>query len=97
MVVPSEEFCGHHGLPNWAICVKSRHHERSSLCSADSEFGQHGGRLANPVTLCGGHGVFFVAASGQIRIAANNSPDLFGIWIPNELPASPPGGSAKPV
>jgi hypothetical protein len=28
-------------------------------------------RLANPVTLCDGHGVFFVAASGQIRMAAN--------------------------
>jgi len=36
MVVPSEEFCGHHGLPNWAICVRSRHHERSILWSADS-------------------------------------------------------------
>ena len=28
-------------------------------------------RLANPVTLCGGHGAFFVAASGQIRKAAD--------------------------
>ena len=28
-------------------------------------------RLANPVTLCDGHGVFFVAASGQIRMAAS--------------------------
>ncbi len=28
-------------------------------------------RLANPVTLCDGHGVVFVAASGQIRMAAN--------------------------
>ena len=26
-------------------------------------------RLANLVTLCDGHGVFFVAASGQIRMA----------------------------
>jgi hypothetical protein len=39
MVVPSEELCGHHGLPNWAICVRSRHHERSILRSADSAFG----------------------------------------------------------
>ena len=29
-------------------------------------------RLANPVTLCNDHGVFFVAASGQIRMAANS-------------------------
>jgi hypothetical protein len=36
MVMPAEEFCGHHGLPNWAICVRSRHHERSILWSADS-------------------------------------------------------------
>jgi hypothetical protein len=28
-------------------------------------------RLANPVTLCDGHGFFFVAASGQIRMAAD--------------------------
>ena len=28
-------------------------------------------RLANPVTVCDGHGVFFVAASGQIRMAAS--------------------------
>jgi hypothetical protein len=28
-------------------------------------------RLANPVTFCDGHGVLFVAASGQIRMAAN--------------------------
>jgi len=39
MVVPSEEFCGHHGLPNWAICVRSRHHQRSILWSADSALG----------------------------------------------------------
>jgi hypothetical protein len=28
-------------------------------------------RLANSVTLCDGHRVFFVAASGQIRMAAD--------------------------
>lgn len=28
-------------------------------------------RLANPVTPCDGHGVFFVAARGQIRMAAD--------------------------
>ena len=28
-------------------------------------------RLPNPVTLCDGNGVFFVAASGQIRMAAD--------------------------
>jgi hypothetical protein len=28
-------------------------------------------RLAHPVTLCDGHGVFFVAASGQIQMAAD--------------------------
>jgi hypothetical protein len=28
-------------------------------------------RLANPVTFCDGHEVFLVAASGQIRMAAN--------------------------
>jgi hypothetical protein len=33
-------------------------------------------RLANPVTLCDGHGVFFVAASGQIRMAANSGDGL---------------------
>ena len=34
-------------------------------------------RLADPVTLCDGHGFFFVAASGQIRMAANTlSPYL---------------------
>jgi hypothetical protein len=31
-------------------------------------------RLANPVTFCDGHGVFFVAASGQIRMAADTKP-----------------------
>jgi hypothetical protein len=36
MVVPSEELCGHHGLPNRAFCLSSRHHERSILWSADS-------------------------------------------------------------
>jgi hypothetical protein len=36
MVVPSEELYVRHGLPNWAICVTSRHHERSILWSADS-------------------------------------------------------------
>jgi hypothetical protein len=30
-------------------------------------------RLANTVTFCDGHGVFFVAASGQFRTAANTS------------------------
>jgi hypothetical protein len=29
-------------------------------------------RLANPVTFCDGHEVFLVAASGQIRMAANS-------------------------
>jgi hypothetical protein len=29
-------------------------------------------RLANPVTLCDGHEVFFLTASGQIRMTANN-------------------------
>ena len=29
-------------------------------------------RLANRVTLCDSHGVFFVAASGQIQMAADN-------------------------
>jgi len=28
-------------------------------------------RLANPVALCDGHSVFFMAASGQIRMAAD--------------------------
>lgn len=41
-------------------------------------------RLANPVTLCDGHGVFFVAASGQIRMAANRSR-LFGSAYANLL------------
>jgi len=31
-------------------------------------------RLAKPVTVCDGHGVFFMAASGQIRMATN-------IWL----------------
>jgi hypothetical protein len=31
-------------------------------------------RPANPVTFCDGHRVFFVAASGQIRMAANTDP-----------------------
>jgi hypothetical protein len=30
-------------------------------------------RLANLVALCDGQGVFFVAASGQIRLAANSA------------------------
>ena len=34
-------------------------------------------RLANPVTLCDGHDVFFVAASGQIRMAADTSDERF--------------------
>ena len=36
MVVPSEELRGHHGLPNWAICVRSRHNKRSILWGAES-------------------------------------------------------------
>ena len=43
-------------------------------------------RLANPVTLCDGHGVFFVAASGQIRMAANK---------PDSSTASTPPGPAR--
>jgi hypothetical protein len=31
-------------------------------------------QLANPVTLSDDHGVFFVAASGQIRMAADTPP-----------------------
>ena len=37
-------------------------------------------RLANPVTLCDGHGVFFVAASGQIRMAADSARRTGGLW-----------------
>jgi hypothetical protein len=29
-------------------------------------------RLANPVTFCDGHGIFFVAASGRIQMAADS-------------------------
>jgi hypothetical protein len=36
MVVPPEQFCGHHGLPNRAIRARSPHHERSILWNADS-------------------------------------------------------------
>jgi hypothetical protein len=45
-------------------------------------------RLANPVTLCDGYGVFFVAASGQVRMAANRrvAPDI------PQLGGRPPGG-----
>jgi hypothetical protein len=38
----------------------------------DAAFGAAGvRRLPNPVTLCDGRGVFLVATSGQIRMAAN--------------------------
>jgi hypothetical protein len=45
----------------------------ASVSRAESAFGS---RLAaqcprNPITLCDGHGVFFMAASGQIRMAAD--------------------------
>jgi hypothetical protein len=50
------------------------HSERSS--NQQRVFGVRGSlaarRLANLVTLCDGHGVFFVAASGQIQMAADN-------------------------
>jgi GTP-dependent phosphoenolpyruvate carboxykinase len=32
-------------------------------------------RLANTVTFCDGHGVFFAAASGQLRTAASTRQD----------------------
>ena len=35
MVVPSEQFCGHHGLPNQAIRVRPSHHQRPTPCNAD--------------------------------------------------------------
>jgi hypothetical protein len=35
-------------------------------------------RLANPVTLCDGHSVFFVAVSRQIQMAADTGPGLPG-------------------
>src|SRR6202035_3213360 len=38
-------------------------------------------RLANPVTLCDDHGVFFVTASGQIRMLADRRPDSAVVHI----------------
>jgi hypothetical protein len=53
-------------------------------------------RLTNPVTICDGHGVFFVAASGQIPMAADMGerratarPSLEEDDKPRELRVSP--------
>jgi hypothetical protein len=53
-------------------------------------------RLANPVTLCDGHGVFFVAASGQIQMAADTAVDEFG-WRVHRVPAELPSPSSLPA
>ena len=45
---------------------------RGGLACAESAAGQRGGTsTSNPVTLCDDREVFFVAASGQIRMTAN--------------------------
>jgi len=57
--------------PVWGV-----HNDASRGLEAGARFGVRGSgagrRRANPVTLCDVHGIFFVAASGQIRMAANN-------------------------
>jgi hypothetical protein len=50
-----------------------RHPAPANSSSTRSKYSAFGAawrapRLANPVTLCDGHGIFFVAASGQIQI-----------------------------
>ena len=53
-------------------------------------------RLANPVTLCDGHGVFFVAASGQIQMAADmpgaSEVSGWGAVTPWTVEETVPGG-----
>ena len=78
----------HHGMRACAIsgCPKPR-----TICSMRS-----GMSLANPVTLCDGHGVFFVAASGQIRLTVVALAAACGQGEPVGHPAYSGGAMGRP-
>jgi len=67
--------CRGHAGQIRVICVFDQGTPARSVPCAESAFGSvlPTRRLANPVTLCDGHGVFLVAASGQIQMAANTT------------------------
>lgn len=58
---------------NWAFCARWLVPKWRPLTETELAGSSVAVRLpANPITLCNGHGVFIVAASGQIRMAADN-------------------------